>query len=710
MTEHANTIATIAGILHLNERQVQATIDLLTDGGTIPFIARYRKEATGSLDEVAITAIRDNLQRLNERDKRREAIIDSLQRQEMLSEELRQRLFAAATVAELEDIYLPFRPKRRTRGMIAREKGLEPLAAALFRQQSEQIDPAVYVDPEKGVQTVEEALAGARDIIAEQVSEDAATRAGLRRIFQEKAILSSQVVKKNEAQAGKFRDYFDWQEAAGKAAGHRLLAMFRGETEKALSLSFRPPEEPALQFLEKRHLKPSPSRAQVSMAIEDGYKRLLLPSLENELRRELKEKADREAILVFADNLRELLLAAPLGEKRVLALDPGFRTGAKLVCLDAQGGLLHAGTIYPTQGARQIEEAGRTIRRLVQEYAIEAIAIGNGTAGRETEEFVRSLSLPEGLIITLVNENGASVYSASEIARREFPDHDITVRGAVSIGRRLQDPLAELVKIEPKAIGVGQYQHDVDQGELKKALDEVVVSCVNKVGVELNTASLELLTAVSGLGPVLAANIIAYRTTFGPFTSRRQLLKVPRLGPRAFEQCAGFLRIRGAKNPLDASAVHPERYELVSRMAADAGIAIDQLMQSEAARKSLVLERYLDAAVGMPTLLDILGELGKPGRDPRQTFAHFRYAEGVHRIEDLQPGMVLPAIITNVTKFGAFADIGVHQDGLIHISQMADRYIKDPSEVVRVRQQVEVRVLEVDSARKRIALSLKKQD
>ncbi len=688
---------------------MQATADLLAEGATIPFIARYRKEATGSLDEVAITAIRDQLQRLGERDKRREAIIDSLQKQGAFSEDLKRRLLAAESMTELEDIYLPFRPKRRTRGMIARERGLEPLATALLRQQAGPVDTAGCIDPEKGVHSIEEALAGARDIIAEQISEDAVSRAGLRRIFRDQAILTAKVVKKNEEQGGKFRDYFDWQEGAGKAAGHRLLAMFRGESEKVLSLSIRPPEEPALLFLERRHLRPSPSRPQLQMAIEDGYRRLLAPSLENELRRELKEKADREAIQVFADNLRQLLLAAPLGEKRVLALDPGFRTGAKLVCLDAQGRLLHTATIYPTLGARQAEEAGRIVTGLVSEYGIEAIAIGNGTAGRETEVVVRALSLPEDLLITLVNEDGASIYSASEVARREFPDQDITVRGAVSIGRRLQDPLAELVKIEPKSIGVGQYQHDVDQAELKRALDEVVISCVNSVGVELNTASLELLTTVSGLGPVLAGNIIACRDTAGPFSTRAQLLRVPRLGPRAFELCAGFLRIRGADNPLDASAVHPERYDIVARMAGDAGVSIRQLMQSEAARKSLVLERYLTPTAGMPTLLDIVGELAKPGRDPRQSFVQFRYAEGIHRIEDLRPGMLLPAIITNVTKFGAFADLGVHQDGLIHISQLADRFVRDPAEVVKVRQQVEVRVLEVDQERKRIALSLKKQ-
>jgi len=709
MTEQTRNIEAVAKTLQINRNQVQETATLLESGATVPFIARYRKEVTGSLDEVVITAIRDTLQRLAERDKRRQAIIESLEKQHTLTEDLHRQLQAAETLTELEDIYLPFRPKRRTRGMIAREKGLEPLAAAIFRQAPAPIDSSGFIDPSKGVHTPEEALAGARDIIAEQLSEDAGIRAGLRQIFKHQAILSSKVVKKNQDLGAKFRDYFDWQEPAGKAAGHRLLAMLRGENEKVLTLSFRPPEESALQCIKKRLLKNSPVQALVEEAIEDSYKRLIAPSLENEVRSELKDKADKEAIGVFTTNLRELLLAPPLGAKRVLALDPGYRTGAKLVCLDAQGVLLHNTTIFPTQSERKLAEAASTLTDLVKHYRIEAIAIGNGTAGRETEEFVRSLDLPTELIITLVNEDGASIYSASEVARREFPNHDITVRGAVSIGRRLQDPLAELVKIDPKSIGVGQYQYDVNQAELKKALDEMVAHCVNKVGVELNTASLELLTSVSGLGPVLAGNIISYRDRVGPFASRQQLLQVPRLGPKAFEQCAGFLRIRGAANALDNSAVHPERYDIVARMAVDAGVSVPELIQSETARKSLVLEKYLTDSVGLPTLLDIVSELAKPGRDPRLSFIQFQFAEGIHTIADLQPGMLLPAIITNVTKFGAFADIGVHQDGLIHISQLADRFVKDPSEVVKVRQQVEVRVLEIDRERKRIALSMKKQ-
>ena len=709
MTPASNAIATIADHCRLSRDQVQATVDLLATGATIPFIARYRKEATGSLDEVAITAIRDQLHTLTEIARRRAAIIDSLEKQDVLTEPLRQELEAATTMARLEDIYLPFRPKRRTRGMIAREQGLAPLAAALFTQPATPVDARPFIAPENGVASEEDALAGARDIIAETISEDAASRAGLRRLFQEKAVISSKVVKKHQDQGAKFRDYFDWQEAAAKAPGHRLLAMFRGENEKVLTLTLRPPEDLALHYLAGRHLRSSPARQQVGMALADGYRRLLAPSLENELRRELKTRADREAIAVFAANLRQLLLAPPLGQKRVLALDPGFRTGAKLVCLDGQGRLLHASTIYPLLGPKQADEAGRIVSSLVQEQAIEAIAIGNGTGGRETEEFVRGLDLPADFIITLVNEDGASVYSASATARREFPDHDLTVRGAVSIGRRLQDPLAELVKIEAKAIGVGQYQHDVDQAELQQALNETVVSCVNAVGVELNSASLELLTAVSGLGPTLAANIIAHRDANGPFTGRAQLRQVPRLGPKAFEQCAGFLRIRGAANPLDASAVHPERYGLVARMAADAGLTVGQLMASAAARSALALDRYLTAEIGMPTLMDIVDELAKPGRDPRTAFVQFRFAAGIHCLEDLRPGMVLPAIITNVTRFGAFADIGVHQDGLIHVSQLADRFVKDPAEVVRVRQQVEVRVLEVDCDRRRISLSMKQQ-
>lgn len=675
----------------------------------MPFIARYRKELTGSLDEVVVTAIRDHHRKLVEIDKRRETILETLGKNELLDDPLRDQLNAAKTLAELEDIYLPFKPKRKTRGLAARERGLEPLAAMVL-QGARDLQLDRFLDPEKGVNTKEDALAGARDIIAEDISEDPATRAELRRLFHDQAIAQSKVVKKNMAQGEKFRDYFDWQEPAHKAPGHRLLAMFRGEQEKILSLSIRPPEESGLRLLKKRHLKTGPWQEEVAKAIADSYQRLLAPSIENELTGDLKIRADAEAIRVFADNLRQLLLAPPLGQQRVLALDPGYRTGAKVVCLDAQGKLLENTTIYPTHGGRQLEEAGKIITGLVAKHRIEAIGIGNGTAGRETEEFIRGLGLDPRIIITLVNEDGASIYSASATARTEFPDHDITVRGSVSIGRRLQDPLAELVKIDPKSIGVGQYQHDVNQAELKKGLQEVVESCVNSVGVELNTASNELLTSISGLGPTLAGNILEYRNSNGPFANRRELLKVPRLGPKAYEQCAGFLRIGNGSNPLDASAVHPERYPLVKKMAADMGVTIDTLLQSEAVRQKIDLHRYINDTVGLPTLTDILAELAKPGRDPRKSFEQFHFAEGIHAIDDLHEGMRLPAMITNVTKFGAFADIGIKQDGLIHISQLADRFVKDPGEVVKVGQKVEVRVLEIDRQRNRIALSMRKKE
>lgn len=697
----------IAGLLDLRLEQVNNTLDLLQDGGTVPFIARYRKERTGSLDEVAVAAIRDHYQKFQDIDKRRQAIVDSLGKNDQLTEPLRARLAGAQSLVELEDIYLPFRPKRKTRGRAARERGLEPLAAMLVKGVRD-LRLGSFVDPEKGVHSEAEALAGARDIIAEDLSEDSSTRTQLRRLFQEQAVISSQAVKKNMDRGEKFRDYFDWREPAAKAPSHRLLAMFRGQQEKILTLAVRPPEDNALRLLHRRHLRPGPWQEELTMAISDGYQRLLGPSLENELVGELKARADAEAIKVFADNLRQLLLAPPLGQLRVMALDPGFRTGAKVVCLDGQGKLLETALVYPTHGGRQQEEAARIINGLVARHRIEAIGIGNGTAGRETEAFIRGLGLPAEVIVTLVNEDGASIYSASEVARAEFPDHDLTVRGAVSIGRRLQDPLAELVKIEAKSIGVGQYQHDVNQAELKKGLQEVVVSCVNSVGVELNSASRELLTYVSGLGPALAGNIIAYRDDNGPFTDRRQLLKVPRLGAKAFEQCAGFLRIRGGGNTLDASAVHPERYPLVQRMAADAGLSLAAFLQSETARQGIDLHRYVDDSAGLPTLTDIMAELAKPGRDPRQTFEQFRFAEGIETIEDLRQGMRLPARITNVTKFGAFADIGLKQDGLIHISQLADRFVKEPGEVVKVGQQVEVRVLEVDRQRNRIALSLRR--
>lgn len=706
MSDHAQIIAQS---LRITPKQVATVAALLDDGATIPFIARYRKEATGSLDEVQLAAIRDRREGLVEFDKRKAAILTSLTERDLLDAALRTAIDTAVDLAALEDIYLPYRPKRWTRAQKARERGLEPLAQAIYAQDRRVLDPAAFVNPELEVANEQDALSGARDIIAEWISEDAGLRARLRTLFQRQAQITARVVRGKEEEGGKFRDYFDWQEPAAKIAGHRLLAMLRGEQEKILSLSFLPQENEALALLLRHAVRASGFAGdQVRLAVEDSYKRLLAPSLENELRSALKQRADQEAIAVFADNLRQLLLAAPLGPRRTLALDPGFRTGAKLVCLDGQGQLLHHTTIYPTLSAKQQQEAAQTVRRLCRQFEIEAIAIGNGTASRETEAFVRALELPPEMIITMVDESGASIYSASEVARREFPDHDLTVRGAVSIGRRLQDPLAELVKLDPKAIGVGQYQHDVNQKALKQGLDDVVVSCVNRVGVEVNSASLELLTFVSGLGETLAANILGYRREQGPFTDRRQLLKVPRLGKKAFEQCAGFLRIHDGRNPLDRSGVHPERYPIVEQMAQDCGCSVAELMREPALRQRIELERYVRDDVGLPTLEDILAELGKPGRDPRRRFEAFAFAEGIEKMEDLEKGMWLPGIVTNVTKFGAFVDIGVHQDGLIHISQLADRFVKDPAEVVKVRQQVQVRVLGLDAQRKRIALSLRK--
>ena len=705
----------IADALGLRPGQVDAVTALLKEGATVPFIARYRKEATGSLDEVAVGDIRDRLEKLAELDKRREAILSSLEERGLLTDALRKAVESAPTIGELEDIYLPHRPKRRTRGAMARERGLEPLARIIMRQGDADLAAEVrkFVSPsedkEKDVPGIEAALAGARDIIAEGLSEDARTRQTVRGLFRKAAAVSSKPArgKKDEA-ADKFRDYLEWSEPARKAPGHRILAMLRGEAEGLLSLSFRPPEDEALRMLERSFVRSRGATGeQMRLAVDDGYKRLLAPSLENELRTELKQRADAEAIAVFASNLRQLLLAAPLGRKRVLALDPGYRTGAKLVCLDEQGNLIHHDTVYPTQSAAQAERAAETVRQLADKYAIQAVAVGNGTAGRETESFVRGLGLDAEVV--LVDEAGASIYSASEIAREEFPDLDLTVRGAASIGRRLMDPLAELVKLDPKSIGVGQYQHDVDQTALRKTLDDVVASCVNAVGVELNTASKQLLANVSGLGPVLAGNIVAHRAEHGPFASRRELLKVARLGPKAFEQCAGFLRISGAKNPLDASAVHPERYKVVERMAADLGTSVQALIQDSGLRASVDPAAYVDGEVGLPTLRDILAELEKPGRDPRERFEAFRFAD-VHAVGDLEPGMVLPGIVTNVTKFGAFVDVGVKQDGLVHVSHLADRFVRDPAEVVAVRQQVLVRVLKVDAQRKRISLSMKDAD
>lgn len=693
--------------LNINPLSVKEVNRLLDDGATIPFIARYRKEVTGSLDEVAILAIKNLTDKLAEVDTRRDAIISSLEKNSLLSDELLSKLNNAESLCVLEDLYLPHRPKRRTRAAIARERGLLPLAELLLKQDRGTIPVEKFLSEESGVNSVAEALSGARDIIAERINEDPQTRAELRSVFRESGIIQSRVVAKNKDKALKFSDYFDWQEPVSRIAGHRLLALYRGESLGLLRLSLRPPEEVSLTCLFRRHLKASRYHDQLRTAIEDGYKRLLAPSLENDLRNELKAQADGEAIEVFSKNLRELLLASPLGEKSVLALDPGYRTGAKLVCLNSQGRLLHTTTIYPTHGKEQQTRAEDTVITLVKKYKIEAIAIGNGTAGRETEQFIRRLELSGNPIITMVNEDGASIYSASDTARQEFPDLDLTVRGAISIGRRLQDPLAELVKIDPKSIGVGQYQHDVDQAALKSSLDEVVTSCVNGVGVELNSASAELLSHVSGLGPALAHNIVSWRNSNGPFKRRNDLLKVPRLGAKAFELAAGFLRIRHAENPLDASGVHPERYGLVNSIAKDLGTTVDSLIQSGELRGKIQIEKYISTEIGRPTLEDIMAELDKPGRDPRTSFKEFAFAQNINAIEDVQPGMKLPAVITNVTNFGAFADIGVHHDGLIHISQLADRFVRDPAEIVKVRQHVEVRVLDVDLVRKRISLSMK---
>lgn len=700
-------IKSIGGETGIATQWIHSTVKLLEEGGTVPFIARYRKEVTGSLDEVQITAIRDRMEKHRELEKRKKAVLSSLQERELLSEELHKKIDSADNLTLLEDIYLPFRPKRRTRAIIARECGLEPLAQKIMQGGVKEEEARGFLSQELGINSVEEALAGARDIVSEIISEDARTRSLLRRIFKRDAVVTSTVVKKNKELAVKFKDYFDWQEAASGIAGHRLLALFRGESLKMLKLSIRPPDHKILQELHKKYLAKQQHNQQLLLALEDSYSRLLAPSLENEIRKEMKMSADAEAIEVFVTNLRELLLTAPLGQKRVMALDPGYRTGAKLVCLNQQGQLLHNDTIYPTFGGKKAQDAAITIKKLVTQFNIEAIAIGNGTAGRETEDFVRRLGLGGDILITLVNEDGASIYSASKTARDEFPDHDITVRGAVSIGRRLQDPLAELVKIEAKSIGVGQYQHDVDQGALQKSLEEVVVSCVNNVGVEVNSASAELLSYVAGLGPVLAANIVQWRHENDPFTCRKDLMKVPRLGAKAFEQCAGFLRIRNSSHPLDGSGVHPERYKLVDRMAKDSGTTVEELLGLESARKTIRLENYLGDSVGMETLVDIMAELARPGRDPREEFIHFQFDDTVHSMEDIREGMILPAVITNVTKFGAFADIGVKQDGLIHISQLADRFVKDPSEIVKVQQRVKVRVLEVDLERKRIGLSLR---
>ncbi len=703
-------IKTIAAELNISPNHVRAAAELLDSDATVPFITRYRKEATGGMDEVQVAAVRDRLAQLRDLDKRREAILASLEARDLLTDELREKIEQAETMTELEDIYLPYKPKRRTRAMMAREKGLEPLAEMILAQGN--IDPEAeaeaFVDEEKGLETVEDALAGARDIIAETVNEDQNARERVRGLFMKKGTYRSAVLSGIEEAGEKYRDYFEWEEPVDTIPSHRLLAMRRGENEEVLSLRVVVPEEEAFAILDSLFVTAENAASeQVRMAVRDSFKRLLAPSMETEIRLMSKKCADEEAVKIFADNVRQLLLEPPLGKKRVLAIDPGFRTGCKVCCLDSQGKLLGHDTIYPFMSDNAKEKAAVTVRSLVSEYGIEVIAIGNGTAGRETADFVRSLGFGAGIQVVTVNESGASVYSASEVARREFPDKDATVRGTVSIGRRLMDPLAELVKIDPKSIGVGQYQHDVDQGLLKDRLDDVVVSCVNSVGVEVNTASRELLTYVSGLGPSLAENIVMYRDKHGPFRSRGELMNVKRLGGKAFEQAAGFLRIAGAENPLDTSAVHPESYHIVEKMSGDASCTVTDLMKSEEKRGRIKLDNYVTDTVGLPTLTDIMTELEKPGRDPREQFEAFAFSDSVHSIEDLEPGMKLPGVVTNITAFGAFVDIGVHRDGLVHISQLADKFVKNPADVVTVNQKVMVTVTEVDIARGRISLSMR---
>ncbi len=702
----------IAEELGFSPRQVRATAELLDGGATIPFVSRYRKERTGSLDEVAIAKIRDRLRLLRQLDERRQAIFSSLQERDLLTEELHIALSCAKTLSQLEDIYLPYRPKRRTRATMARERGLEPLAERLF-EQDPTLDPdaaaGAFVDPAKGVDDVSGALDGARDIIAEVINESADARAEVRRTFAERAMIRSSVVEGMEEEGAAYRDYFDWHEPLSKAPAHRVHAMVRAEREGIVRLSVRPEDTGPLELLTRRFVRGTSRAAEhVKLAVEDAYKRLLAPSLENEVRSRAIERADREAAHVFADNLKQLLLAPPLGQKRVLAIDPGYRTGCKVVSLDAQGRLLAHTVVHVVGSDAAVARARQTIADLVQAHAIEAIAIGNGTASRETEALVSSLDGVAGIPRVIVSESGASVYSASDIARKELPDHDVTVRGAVSIGRRLMDPLAELVKIDPKSIGVGQYQHDIDGGLLQQTLDDVIEHCVNAVGVEVNTASVALLSHVSGLGPKVAENIVAHREEHGPFRARSELKRVSRLGPKAYEQAAGFLRIRDGEDPLDGSAVHPESYPVVRTMAAGLQCTVQDLISSAELRSQIVLERYVTESVGLPTLTDIVEELAKPGRDPRASFEAFSFAEGVKEIADLSPGMKLPGLVTNVVNFGAFVDIGVHQDGLVHISQLADRYVQHPSSVVKVGQRVSVTVLDVDAARQRISLSMKR--
>ena len=707
---HDRWIEQISKEFNLSLKYLKATYNLLADGSTIPFMARYRKEVTGGMDEVVIGNVRDRIEQLKELDKRRETIVTTIEKQGKLTQELLQAIVGAAMLAELEDIYLPYKPKRKTKASIAKEKGLEPLALQILKQERMDLDElaATFINNELAVETIEEALHGARDIIAEIVSEDIEIRKAIRSLFWNEGVLECRVIKNKESEGSKYKDYFEFDQPVSKIPSHRLLAMRRGEKEGILSIDIHPDEASVIQIIEAKFITSSnESSGHVRDAIKDSYKRLIRPSIETEIRLESKIKADEDAIKVFATNLRELLLSSPLGSKNVLAIDPGFRTGCKVVCLDKQGKLLHYEAIFPHEPQRDTAKAAQSIKSLCEKFNIEAIAIGNGTAGRESEAFVKKIGLSNKIIIVSVNESGASVYSASEVARQEFPDHDVTVRGAVSIGRRLMDPLAELVKIDPKSIGVGQYQHDVDQVKLKQGLDDTVISCVNSVGVEVNTASKELLSYIAGLGPSLAKSIVDYRNDNGPFKSRTSLMEVPRLGEKAFEQCAGFLRIHDADNPLDTCAVHPESYDVVERMAKDIGCSVKELMATGELRKQLDLNKYVSDKTGLPTLTDILRELEKPGRDPRQQYEVFSFTEGVNTINDLKIGMKLPGIVTNVTDFGAFVDVGVHQDGLVHLSNLADRFVKDPTEIIGVQQKVMVTVIEVDLDRKRVGLSMK---
>ena len=701
----------IGKALGLSERSVTNTLQLIDEGCTIPFISRYRKERTGNLDEVQITAISDAYDKLKEISKRKDTVVKTITEQGKMTDDLQRRIDACWDANELEDIYMPFKPKRRTKAQVAREQGLEPLSLILMMQRERNIEAAAQRFVKEGVKDVAAAIKGAQDIVAEMVSEDERSRQQVRSSFRREAIITSKVVKAkaDSEEAAKYSDYFDFSEPLRRCSSHRLLAMRRGENEGILRISISADDEVCLDKLKRQFVHGfGPCQALVGEAVEDAYKRLLKPSIETEFANMSKEKADDEAIGVFAENLRQLLLSAPLGQKRVMGIDPGFRTGCKVVCLDAQGNLLHHEAIFPHPPVNKASVAAHQVEQMVEKYNIEAIAIGNGTASRETTQFVKQLQFGHDVKQFVVSEDGASVYSASKTARDEFPDEDVTVRGAVSIGRRLMDPLAELVKIDPKSIGVGQYQHDVDQSKLKKSLDQTVESCVNLVGVNLNTASQHLLTYVSGLGPTLAKNIVEYRKANGAFASRAQLKKVARLGPSAFEQCAGFLRIPGARNPLDNSAVHPESYHIVEQMAKDNHCTVALLIGDAAKRKAVDIKKYVTDTVGMPTLTDIMAELEKPGRDPREQIEEFEFDKNVTSVDDLVAGMVLPGIVTNITNFGAFVDVGVHQDGLVHVSQLADRYVADPTQVVKLHQHVKVRVVEVDRKRNRISLSMKK--